>query len=81
MEHVQNEPFFDNLKGMLRPEELSKKTGFSVKTIYNWRYTSTANEKVPMNLFVKFRGKLFIRADVFKDWISSTNPDLDWSQF
>jgi len=72
-------PLFENLKGWLRPEELSKRTGFSVKTIYNWRYQSRSKD-IPEALFVKFGGKLFVRTEVFKSWISSQNPDLSWDE-
>lgn len=78
METVQSVSFFENLRGLIRPEDLSRRTGFSIKTIYNWNYESKASNDIPQNLFVKFRGKLFIRADVFKDWVSAKNPEINW---
>ncbi len=75
---VDSDGLFENLRGWLRPEALSKKTGFAVQTIYNWKYYSKSKE-IPQDLFVKFGGKLFIRTDVFKNWIASKNPDLNWS--
>lgn len=81
MEQVYNEQFFENLRGLVRPEEFAKLTGFSVQTVYNWNYRTRATSRIPKELFVKVRGKLFIRADVFKNWISLENPTLDWSDF
>ncbi len=81
MEVVQTDSLFENLRGLIRPEDLSRKTGFAVKTIYNWNYESKASDDIPRDLFVNFRGKLFIRADVFKGWVSAKNPAINWEIF
>ena len=63
---------FDNLKGLLSPQELSKLIGVSTETIYDWKYR-TVLRKVPHGLFVKFNRKLLIRTDILRNWILSQN--------
>lgn len=55
----------DNLVGLIKASEFCSKFGYSMKTIYDWRHRPKRN-KVPDNLVVKFRGKLFVRLDVLK---------------
>ena len=74
---ANGEALFENLRGWLRPEDLAKKTGFAVGTIYNWRHAAKS-KNIPREMFVKVGGRLFVRTEVFKTWISSENPDLEW---
>lgn len=64
--------FFDNLKGLLTPQEVGQLLGVSRATIYDWKYRSVIRE-VPDGLFVKFNRKLFIRTDILRKWILSQN--------
>lgn len=64
--------FFDNLKGWMRPHEVSALLGISAKTIYDWKYRAVSRG-VPNGLFVKFNSQLFIRTEVLKRWISAQN--------
>lgn len=64
--------FFDNLKGLLTPQEVGQLLGVSRATIYDWKYRSAIRE-VPDGLFVKFNRKLFIRTDILRKWILSQN--------
>ena len=59
---------FENKIDMITASEFCSKFGYSMKTIYDWRYRPRRN-KVPENLVVKFRGKLFVRTDVLKSLI------------
>ena len=73
--HSNQQPelkFFDNLKGLLTPQEVSQLLGVSPKTIYDWKYRQVIR-KVPQGLFVKFNRKLFVRTDILKTWITSQN--------
>ncbi len=65
--------FFENLKGLLTPQEVSELLGISPKTIYDWKYRPVLR-RVPHGLFVKFNRKLFVRTDILKTWIISQNP-------
>lgn len=56
---------FDNQFPIMKATEFCKRFGFSMKTIYEWKYRPKRN-KVPDNLVVKFRGKLFIRTDILE---------------
>lgn len=69
---TQELKFFDNLKGLLTPQEVSELLGVSPKTIYDWKYRQVIR-KVPQGLFVKFNRKLFVRTDILKTWITSQN--------
>jgi hypothetical protein len=59
-------PVFENEIGLMKASEFCSRFGYSMKTIYEWKYRPKRN-KVPENLVVKFRGKLFIRTDVLRD--------------
>ncbi len=61
-----SEPVFENEMGLMKASEFCARFGYSVKTVYEWKYRPKRN-KVPENLVVKFRGKLFIRTDVLRD--------------
>lgn len=56
---------FDNLASLIKASEFCSRFGYSMKTIYDWKYRPHKN-KVPENLVVKFRGKLFVRKDILK---------------
>jgi len=71
---VDSDPFFENLKGWMRPKEVADTFGISVWTIYTWKYKSKSLG-VPDGLFVKFGRSLFIRRDILKSWISSQNSE------
>ncbi len=66
MQPVKPEPVFDNLVSLIKASEFCSRFGYSMKTIYDWKYRPKKN-KVPENLIVKFRGKLFVREDVLKN--------------
>ena len=68
----QIDPFFDNLKGWMRPQEVADTFGISVWTIYKWKNRGKL-AGVPEGLFIKFNRSLFIRTDVLRLWISSQN--------
>lgn len=65
-----NDTLFDNTKSLLRPHEVSELLGVSRETVYDWKYRSK-KRGVPDKLFLKLRGKLFIRADILKSWFAS----------
>lgn len=68
MQPINSAPFFDNLSSLMKASEFCKRFGYSMKTIYDWRYRP-GRSKVPDNLIVKFRGKLFVRTDILKGLI------------
>ena len=59
------EEIFENGIELMKASEFCSRFGYSMKTIYEWKYRPKRN-KVPDNLVVKFRGKLFIRTDVLR---------------
>lgn len=59
------ELIFENQFQLMKASEFCSKFGYSMKTIYEWKYRPKRN-KVPENLVVKFRGKLFIRTDILR---------------
>lgn len=65
-----NEKLFENTKALLRPHEVSDLLGVSRETVYDWNYRRK-KRGVPDQLFIKMRGKLFIRADILKSWFAS----------
>lgn len=65
-----SEKLFENSKVLLRPHEVSHLLGISRETVYDWKYRSK-KRGVPEQLFLKSRGKLFIRADILKSWFAS----------
>jgi predicted DNA-binding transcriptional regulator AlpA len=68
------DPFFDNLKGWMRPHEVAEKFGISVWTIYRWKNRGKL-AGVPEDLFIKFNRSLFVRTDILRLWISSQNSN------
>jgi hypothetical protein len=56
---------FDNQFPLMTIEDFCSQFGYSKKTIYDWRYRPKKN-KIPSNLVVKIRGKVFIRADIYR---------------
>lgn len=71
--NTSNDPFFDNLKGWMSPQEVADKFGFSIWTIYKWKNRGQL-AGVPTGLFIKFNRKLYIRTEILRRWISSQNP-------
>lgn len=69
------ERFFDKLPALLRAEAVASALGISIKTIYDWKYRRNKRE-VPVNLFVKFNGQLFINTEALKRWMIAQNPRL-----
>ncbi len=61
-------PVFENSINLMEASEFCSQFGYSIKTIYEWKYRPKRN-KVPENLVVKFRGKLFIRVDILRSLI------------
>lgn len=66
------DPFFDNLKGWMRPQEVADTFGLSVWTVYKWKHKGRMLG-VPEDLFIKLNRNLFIRTDVLRRWISAQN--------
>jgi hypothetical protein len=62
------EKVFENKIELMQATEFCSKFGYSMKTVYEWRYRPKRN-KVPADLVVKFRGRLFIRTDILKNLI------------
>ncbi len=60
-------PVFEKLE-MMKASEFCERYGYSLKTVYDWKYRPKHN-KVPSNLVVKFRGKLFVRTDILRGLI------------
>ena len=59
---------FDILSELIKASEFCSRFGYSMKTVYEWKYRPKRN-KVPDNLVVKFRGRLFIRTDILRNLI------------
>lgn len=69
---LKKDPFFENLKGWMRPQEVAETLGISVLTIYSWK-SKAKTRRVPEDLFIKFNRQLYVRTDVLYRWISSQN--------
>ncbi len=67
---------FDNLPKLMRPEQIAELFGYSVATIYDWRYRGKLRG-VPDGLFLSLNRRLYIRTDFFLNWIASQNPNLE----
>jgi hypothetical protein len=65
---LSSAPVFENQPVLMKATEFCSRFGYSIKTIYEWKYRPKKNN-VPENLVVKFRGKLFIRTDILKNLI------------
>jgi hypothetical protein len=63
---------FENQINLMKASEFCTRFGYSMKTIYEWKYRPKRN-KVPAELVVKFRGKLFIRTDILRTLVISTS--------
>jgi hypothetical protein len=61
---AQPETVFENQLNLISASEFCDRFGYSMKTIYEWKYRPKKN-KIPEKLVVKIRGKLFVRADIF----------------
>jgi hypothetical protein len=70
-----SEMFFENQNPLITAREFCSQFGYSIKTIYEWKYRPKRN-KVPDGLVVKFRGKLFIRRDILGSLIASNSFPL-----
>ena len=68
MEPVKTVPVFDNLVSLMKASEFCSRFGYSMKTVYDWKYRPKKN-KIPDDLVVKIRGKLFVRTDILKGLI------------
>lgn len=62
---------FENQPELIKASDFCKRYGYSMKTIYEWKYRPKRN-RIPEGLVVKFRGKLFIRTDILGSLIAST---------
>ncbi len=58
----------DNQFPLMTLEEFCSQFGYSKKTVYDWKYRPKKN-KVPSELVVKIRGKVFVRADVYRSLV------------
>jgi Helix-turn-helix domain len=67
---------FDTLPKLMRPEQFAEHFGYSVATIYDWRYRGVLRG-VPSGLFLTLNRRLYIRTDIFWTWIASQNPDVE----
>lgn len=68
---------FDTLPKLMRPEQFAEHFGYSVATIYDWRYRGVLRG-VPSGLFLSLNRRLYIRTDIFLIWIASQNPDVEF---
>lgn len=68
-----NELVFENQIHLIPASEFCSRFGYSMKTIYEWKYRPRRN-KIPQGLVTKFRGKLFIRTDILKGLFPSDFP-------
>lgn len=69
---------FDNSLGLIPASEFCSRFGYSIKTVYDWRYRPKKN-KVPAELVVKFRGKLFVRISLLNGLAPFEDPSRDGS--
>ncbi len=67
---------FDNQVALIKASEFCSRYGYSMKTIYEWKYRPRRN-KVPDGLVVKFRGRLFIRLDILRNLIPFGRSPLE----
>jgi hypothetical protein len=67
-----NDPLFENLPELIKPQLAAKTLGISIKTIYDWHYRGKTRN-VPEDLFVKINRLLYIRKTALKRWINSQN--------
>ncbi|MEI6398116.1 MAG: hypothetical protein WCO71_05035 [Pseudomonadota bacterium] len=67
---------FDTLPKLMRPEQFAEHFGYSVATIYDWRYRGVIRG-VPSGLFLTLNRRLYIRTDIFWTWVASQNPDVE----
>lgn len=63
---------FENLPPTMRLSDFAGVVGISPKTLYDWHHRSSLNQ-VPENLFFKINRMLFVRTDVFLDWVTHQN--------
>ena len=63
---------FDNLPKLLTTKVVSSLFGYSINTIYDWKYRPKKYH-IPRGLFLKVNQKLFIRSDILQEWIASQN--------
>ena len=67
---------FDNSFSLIPAQEFCSRFGYSIKTIYDWKYRPKKNN-VPTDLVVKFRGKLFIQKDILKNLIPFNSVSIE----
>lgn len=66
--------FFDMGIELINAQDFCNLTGYSMKTIYDWKYRKK-KYKTPEQLFIVLRNRLHLRVDILKNWIASKNPD------
>ena len=64
---------FDNRIELLEAKEFCRLFGYKISTIYDWKYRPKKN-KIPDDLFVKFRNKLHLRTDVLRKMLIFAKP-------
>lgn len=67
--------FFDNLPELISPQQIEATGLYAASTVYDWKYRPETYN-VPADLFLPrrtARGKLKIRRDILKSWVSSFN--------
>ena len=67
---------FDNLPKLMRPEQVAENFGYSISTIYDWKYRGVSRG-MPSGLFLSLNRRLYIRTDLFLTWIATQNPSLE----
>ena len=67
-----NDPLFENLPELIKPQLAAKTLSISIKTIYDWHYRGKTRN-VPEDLFIKINRLLYIRKTALKRWINSQN--------
>lgn len=63
---------FENLPKIVKIKTLAKTLDIAVATIYDWKYRSQMRN-IPLELFLKINGRLYIRTDVLNNWLLSRN--------
>lgn len=60
---------FEMRKGLLRPQDVARLLGISVRTVYDWHHRPH-RRSTPSGLFVKFNGHLFVKVEALDLWMT-----------
>lgn len=76
---IKSDLLFNNLPEILKASTAAKILDVSIKTIYDWRYRQKTR-KIPNNLFLKVNRALYLRTAVLRQWVTSQNSSLEFSE-